>query len=236
MSATSPTTWREGQDPSLMEGPRRMGPGRQRRTDRGRPGSPVGSVDPEGRQDRGDYKEIDLLHRQLERQARIQRYQGGGTETDLNPELAKRNEGPKRQAQAQRHQRGTDRETVEAFLDGCFDYQKDWYRAGNQRTRVILSRDRSVPRSTSPARALIDALETGRNQIFLSASKAQAHIFKAYIQAFAARCGRCRTEGRPIILPNGAELHFLVPTRGLPRATTATSTSTSSSGRSSSRS
>ena len=44
----------------------------------------------------GDYKEIDLLHRQLERQARIQRYQGGGTETDLNPELAKRNEGPKR--------------------------------------------------------------------------------------------------------------------------------------------
>ena len=33
--------------------------------------------------------------------------------------------------------------------------------------------------------ALIDALTTGRNQIFLSASKAQAHIFKAYIQAFA---------------------------------------------------
>src|SRR5690606_26538481 len=29
----------------------------------------------------GDFKEIDLLHRQLERQARIQRYQDGGTET-----------------------------------------------------------------------------------------------------------------------------------------------------------
>ena len=28
-----------------------------------------------------DYKEIDLLHRQLERQARIQRFNDGGTET-----------------------------------------------------------------------------------------------------------------------------------------------------------
>src|SRR5690606_28120906 len=44
----------------------------------------------------GDYKEIDLLHRQLERQARIARYQGGGTEADLNPEIEKRNAGEKR--------------------------------------------------------------------------------------------------------------------------------------------
>ena len=46
----------------------------------------------------GDFKEIDLLHRQLERQARIQRFQGGGTETDLNPNLAKRNAEPKKKA------------------------------------------------------------------------------------------------------------------------------------------
>lgn len=44
----------------------------------------------------GDFKEIDLLHRQLERQARIQRFQGGGIETELNPNLVKRNEGPKK--------------------------------------------------------------------------------------------------------------------------------------------
>ncbi|MBV5559455.1 terminase, partial [Pseudomonas aeruginosa] len=86
----------------------------------------------------GDYKEIDLLHRQLERQARIQRYQGGGTETDLNPELAKRNEGPKRKPKRNDINEELTEKLVEAFLDGCFDYQKDWYRAGNQRTRVIL--------------------------------------------------------------------------------------------------
>ncbi|MEN1565379.1 terminase family protein, partial [Pseudomonas aeruginosa] len=96
-----------------------------------------------------------------------------------------------------------------AFLDGCFDYQKDWYRAGNQRTRVIL-KSRQIGATFYFAReALIDALETGRNQIFLSASKAQAHIFKAYIQSFARDAVGVELKGDPIILPNGAELHFL---------------------------
>jgi uncharacterized protein YjcR len=157
----------------------------------------------------GDYKEIDLLHRQLERQARIQRYQGGGTETDLNPELAKRNEGPKRKPKRNDISEELTEKLVEAFLDGCFDYQKDWYRAGNQRTRVIL-KSRQIGATFYFAReALIDALETGRNQIFLSASKAQAHIFKAYIQAFARDAVGVELKGDPIILPNGAELHFL---------------------------
>ncbi|MBD9653592.1 terminase ATPase subunit family protein [Pseudomonas sp. PDM12] len=156
-----------------------------------------------------DFKEIDLLHRQLERQARIARYQGGGSEADLNPELDKRNAGPKR-----KHKRNdiTEEQTeklVEAFLEGCFDYQLDWHRAGNQRTRVIL-KSRQIGATYYFAReALIDALTTGRNQIFLSASKAQAHIFKAYIQAFAREVIDVDLSGDPIILPNGAELHFL---------------------------
>jgi uncharacterized protein YjcR len=156
-----------------------------------------------------DYKEIDLLHRQMERQARIQRYQGGGTETDLNPELAKRNAGEKRKPKRNDITEEMVEKLVEAFLDGCFDYQKDWYRAGNQRTRAIL-KSRQIGATFYFAReALIDALTTGRNQIFLSASKAQAHIFKAYIQAFARDVVGVELTGDPIILPNGAELHFL---------------------------
>ncbi|MGF6590696.1 terminase ATPase subunit family protein [Pseudomonas sp. 2835] len=156
-----------------------------------------------------DFKEIDLLHRQLERQARIQRYQEGGTETDLNPELAKRNAGEKRKPKRNDIPEDLVEKLVEAFLDGCFDYQKDWYRAGNQRTRAIL-KSRQIGATFYFAReALIDALTTGRNQIFLSASKAQAHIFKAYIQAFARDTVGVELTGDPIILPNGAELHFL---------------------------
>ncbi|ERV12376.1 terminase ATPase subunit family protein [Pseudomonas aeruginosa] len=156
-----------------------------------------------------DYKEIDLLGRQLERQARIARFQDGGTETELNPELAKRNAGEKRKPKRNDITDEQVEKLVEVFLDGCFDYQLDWYRAGSQRTRAIL-KSRQIGATFYFAReALIDALTTGRNQIFLSASKAQAHIFKAYIQAFARDVVGVELAGDPIILPNGAELHFL---------------------------
>lgn len=157
----------------------------------------------------GDFKEIDLLHRQLERQARIQRYQEGGTETDLNPKLANRNAGPKKPPRRNEFSEQDIELLTEAFTDGCFGYQLDWYRAGNQRTRAIL-KSRQIGATYYFAReALLDALVTGRNQIFLSASKNQAHIFKAYIQAFAREVCQIELTGDPIILANGAELHFL---------------------------
>lgn len=156
-----------------------------------------------------DYKEIDLLHRQLERQARIQRFNDGGTETELNPNLAKRNEGPKKAPKRNEFDEEHIEKLTEAFIDGCFGYQLDWYKAGNQRTRAIL-KSRQIGATYYFAReALIDALTTGRNQIFLSASKNQAHIFKAYIQAFAREVVGVELTGDPIILGNGAELHFL---------------------------
>ena len=157
----------------------------------------------------GDFKEIDLLHRQLERQARIQRYQGGGTETDLNPNIAKRNEGPKKQAKRNELDEEQIEKLVDAFRDSCFDYQLDWYRAGNQRTRMIL-KSRQIGATFYFAReALIDAITTGRNQIFLSASKAQAHQFKTYMQAFLNEVLGIKLTGDPIVLWNNAELHFL---------------------------
>lgn len=157
----------------------------------------------------GDFKEIDLLHRQLERQARIQRFQGGGTQTDLNPELGKRNAGPKAPPKRNEFSEEDIEKLEEAFLDGCFEYQKDWYRASNQRTRMLL-KSRQIGATFYFAReALIDALKTGRNQIFLSASKAQAHQFKNYMQAFVSEVLDRPLTGDPIILANSAELHFL---------------------------
>ncbi|WP_367863188.1 terminase ATPase subunit family protein [Pseudomonas guariconensis] len=156
-----------------------------------------------------DFKEIDLLHRQLERQARIQRYQGGGTETELNPNIAKRNEGPKRAPKRNELNEEQIETLVEAFRDSCFDYQLDWYRAGNMRTRMIL-KSRQIGATFYFAReALIDAITTGRNQIFLSASKAQAHQFKTYMQSFVNEVLGVKLTGDPIVLWNNAELHFL---------------------------
>src|SRR5690349_11128183 len=73
----------------------------------------------------GDYKEIDLLHRQLERQVRIQRYQGGGTESELNPNLKARNAAPKKQPKRNEFSEEDIERLESAFIDGCFDYQRD---------------------------------------------------------------------------------------------------------------
>ncbi|MCT8273343.1 terminase ATPase subunit family protein [Xanthomonas translucens] len=158
----------------------------------------------------GDFKEIDLLHRQLERQARIQRYQGGGNEADLNPNVANRNAVPRKPQRRNDFSEEQVEQLIEAFKDGCFDYQLDWYRARNQRTRAIL-KSRQIGATFYFAReALIDALTTGQNQIFLSASKAQAHIFRGYMQAFVRDVlGERLTGGDNIVLANGAEIFFL---------------------------
>lgn len=158
----------------------------------------------------GDYKEIDLLHRQLERQARIQRFQGGGTEADLNPNLANRNAAPKKKPKRNEFSEAEVERLEQAFIDGCFDYQRDWYRASNQRTRAIL-KSRQIGATFYFAReALIDALKTGRNQIFLSASKAQAFLFRGYMQSFVREVlDRDLSGGDSIVLPTGAELFFL---------------------------
>ena len=61
--------------------------------------------------------------------------------------------------------------------------------------------------------ALEDAIFSGDNQIFLSASKRQAEIFKNYIVKMAREYFGVELTGNPIILSNGAELHFYRPTK-----------------------
>ncbi|WP_269915402.1 terminase large subunit domain-containing protein [Acinetobacter sp. HY1485] len=155
----------------------------------------------------GDLKEIDLLMRQYERFARIEKYREGGSESDLNPNLQQR--AIKKKAKSNHFDEEQTEQLISLFEAEMFDYQRTWYRAGDQRTRVIL-KSRQIGATWYFAReALVDAVETGRNQIFLSASKAQAHIFKGYIQAFANEACGVELTGDPIILSNGASLTFL---------------------------
>jgi uncharacterized protein YjcR len=46
-----------------------------------------------------DFKEIDLLGRQIERLARVNRYSMSGNEADLNPNVANRNKGERKPAE-----------------------------------------------------------------------------------------------------------------------------------------
>jgi uncharacterized protein YjcR len=159
----------------------------------------------------GDYKEIDLLGRQVERMARVRKYGETGKESDLNPNIEARNAAPRKERKAVRNEISElQAERIrEAFLDSLFPYQKVWFRQGHQRTRNIL-KSRQIGATWYFAReALDDAIGTGRNQIFLSASKAQAHVFRQYICQFAREAADVELTGEPIILPNEAILYFL---------------------------
>lgn len=157
-----------------------------------------------------DFKEIDLLGRQLERTARVRKYSKDGNEADLNPKVANRNNGPRKQPTRNDYSEDQQKRLHEAFIDSLFTYQKGWHQAGLKHRIRNLLKSRQIGATWFFAReALDDAMETGRNQIFLSASKAQAYVFKQYIRQFAAEAADIELTGDPMILPNGATLYFL---------------------------
>ncbi len=66
-----------------------------------------------------------------------------------------------------------------------FAYQNNWYEHRDERTRFILKSRQIGATFYFAWEAFEDAILTGRNKIFLSASKNQAYIFKSYIMRFA---------------------------------------------------
>lgn len=162
------------------------------------------------KKDGQDFKEIDLLGRQLERTARVAKFEQTGKEADLNPNINARNAGPKKRTPRNFINEEQQAKILQAFHESLFDYQKVWYRNGHHRTRNLL-KSRQIGATWYFAReALVDAIETGRNQIFLSASRAQANIFRQYITTFAREAADVELAGETIMLPhNSAELIFL---------------------------
>lgn len=158
-----------------------------------------------------DFKEIDLLGRQLERVARVKKYSnGGGNEADLNPKIANRNKGERKKAEQNAISEEQAEALINGFLGGMFFYQKTWHKAGTQhRVRNILKSRQIGATYYFAHEALVDALVTGRNQIFISASKKQALQFRAYIVDYAKRTADVDLKGETITLPNGAQLIFL---------------------------
>ena len=82
--------------------------------------------------------------------------------------------------------RGITKEQIEEkFKEHLFKYQLELWDNKDQRNRNIL-KSRQIGATYYFAReAFADALMTGDNQVFLSASRAQADIFKDYIKHFA---------------------------------------------------
>ncbi len=166
-----------------------------------------------------DFKEIDLLKRQIDGIVRMEKYLRGGNEADLNPKIAARNAGEKKKAR-KNHLTAEQVEAIKAaFEEGLFDYQRAWRdplgaapasnvvplradlaASSSNVTRFIL-KSRQIGATFYFAReAFIRLLETGNNQIFISASRAQANIFRQYIVDFVSRVTGVKLEGDPITM------------------------------------
>lgn len=141
-----------------------------------------------------DFKVIDFLGRQLERFNKSNEQH----ETEKKPKTPKNHFTDEQIDQLR-----------DLVLDSLYEHQKKWYKQKHRRNRMIL-KSRQIGATWYFAReALIHALETGNNQIFLSASRAQALQFKVFIQALARLVGVELKGGDKIILANGATLFFL---------------------------
>lgn len=157
-----------------------------------------------------DFKVADFLARQMERFARINRYGQTGNEVDLNPNVANRNKGDRKKPTKNFFSDEAIEKLEEIFFAESFEYQLHWHRAGlEHRIRDILKSRQIGATFYFSREALLHALKTGHNQIFLSASKTQAYVFREYIIQFARRVDVDLT-GDPIVIGNnGAKLIFL---------------------------
>lgn len=164
-----------------------------------------------------DLVEMEALSKQIESLARVRRYEApGGHGGDLNDKINARNAGPRKKAKKNHFTADQAAELRRIFEAGLYDYQAVWAANKDQRTRMILKSRQIGATYYFAFEALLDAIETGRNQIFLSASKAQAHQFRAYIVSFAKLVG-VSLGGDPMAITSdlrpeaeaAAELHYL---------------------------
>ncbi|PTR05536.1 MULTISPECIES: terminase large subunit domain-containing protein [unclassified Novosphingobium] len=155
-----------------------------------------------------DFKEIDLLGRQFVTFARIGKFAGDdGNEADLNPDRAK---GAKAtNAKKEKAKNLITPEMAAALradmVAGLFGHQETWLSTTHLRTRMIV-KSRQIGATWYFARErLLVALETGKNQIFLSASRAQANIFRAYIVQWVQKVCGVTLKGDPIAIQRGED-------------------------------
>lgn len=154
-----------------------------------------------------DFKEIDLLGRQFERLARVARFTDGGNEADLNP--ARANGAKATNAKKEKTKNLLTRDhlaRLRADLEGqLFGHQSVWLSTTSLRTRMIL-KSRQIGATWYFARErLLVALETGKNQIFISASRAQANIFRNYIVQWVQKVCGIELRGDPMVIQRGAD-------------------------------
>lgn len=166
-----------------------------------------------------DYKELDNLSRTLVQLEKADAFKRG--EVDLAPARGrkpkqKNGERKSRKKKIKNDVSGITPESLQAIEDTLlYPHQKIWIKAGEDpktyRNRFILKSRQIGATFTFAWEAFKTAVLKGHNQIFISSTKAQAEVFKAYIFVIAKEQFDIELAGNPTILSNHAEIHYLSP-------------------------
>ncbi len=160
-----------------------------------------------------DCNEIELLGKQLERVARIQKFENGGNEADLNPKVKNRNKAKKQKAEERASKcvfTDAQIDELKAHFDATmYPHQKHWYANRHHNMRQIVKSRQIGATYYFAAEALLTAIETGKNQIFISASRNQANIFRSNIVAFVEQATGITLRGEHLKIGPGCMLYFL---------------------------
>lgn len=166
-----------------------------------------------------NYKEMDMLMRMLERSAKIERYRSGeGNAVDLNPKLANRNAKEKKKKLKNQITEEQLLVLEEKFNEIFMDFQHEWGAAVEHSRIFAMLKSRQIGATYYFALwSVIDLLKTGKNKIFLSASKAQAYQFIEYIKAFVLETIGVELQGDPIVVngPSGQATFYYLGTNAL---------------------
>lgn len=158
-----------------------------------------------------DYKELDSLSNLLDKLAGIEQKKARSKSTATG----EHKEGASSSKRKKRKPKNDISEITPAQLAKIrkkrfYAYQHRWYDNKHQRTRFILKSRQIGATYYFAWEAFEDAIVSGDNQIFLSASRAQADVFKAYILKFALEVFELELRGGDcMILSNDAELRFV---------------------------
>lgn len=142
-------------------------------------------------------------HKEKLEQTREPRNSGGSRDTE--------DDAPKKRGKYKKNDiSGLTQEDFEAFAEEhFFGYQKHLRTNIGQQIRNVLKSRQIGATWYFSIEAFENAVMTGDPQIFLSASKAQAEVFRSYIVNIAEQYFGVTLTGNPIRLSNGAEFRFL---------------------------
>lgn len=153
---------------------------------------------------------VKLLKANADAKAKVERHLSLGSSPKSDGDSPKNSSnGSRKRSRKKNSIEHLTEDDFKGWHESLFKYQHTMRNNIKQRIRNILKSRQIGATYYFSGEALEDAILTGDNQIFLSASRAQAEVFRSYIIAIGKEFLDIELTGNPIILSNGAELRFL---------------------------